>query len=213
MRTLLTALLFHTGASANGEVIDRIAVTVEHRVITLSQIFDEIRLTAFLNHEAVDLSSPQKRRAAERLIEQTLMRREMDLTHYPLPKAEDAEPVEKEVEAKFASRAAFEEDLRKYEITEAALKEHLWWELAAVRFIDYRFRPGLQIPEDDLKDYYQKKLAEWKEKGVQPVPSFEDSRAAIEEALLKERANQALDLWLGEVRTQISIVYHQEALQ
>ena len=61
---------------ATAEIIDRVAVSVGNQVITEDQIGEEIRVTAFLNHETPDLSPAQKRRAAERLIEQALVRRD-----------------------------------------------------------------------------------------------------------------------------------------
>ena len=51
-------------------IIDRIAITVANQVITESQIDDEIRVTAFLNREPLDLSAAAKKQAAGRLIEQ-----------------------------------------------------------------------------------------------------------------------------------------------
>ncbi len=44
--------------------IDRIVITVANQVITQSQIDDEIRVTAFLNREKVDLSADARKQAA-----------------------------------------------------------------------------------------------------------------------------------------------------
>ena len=59
-------------------------------MITQSQVDDEIRVTAFLNREKVDLSAAARKQAASRLIEQALIKREMDLSRYPLPELSDA---------------------------------------------------------------------------------------------------------------------------
>jgi hypothetical protein len=60
-------------------------------VITQSQLDDEIRLTAFLNRDMPDLSAAARKEAAGRLIEQALIKREMDISHYPLPELSDAD--------------------------------------------------------------------------------------------------------------------------
>jgi len=84
MRTLCALLVAVAAWQASAEIIDRIAITVGSQVITVSQIDEEIRITAFLNREKLDITADAKKQAATRLIEQALVKREMDLSHYPL---------------------------------------------------------------------------------------------------------------------------------
>ena len=74
---------------SQGEIIDRIAVAVGNQVITESEILRDIRITAFLNDTELDFSPKAKRRAADRLVEQKLVNKEMELTKYPGPEPED----------------------------------------------------------------------------------------------------------------------------
>lgn len=194
------ALLCHA------EVIDRIAVSVGNQVITEAQIIDEIRVTALLNHQKAEFTADQKKAAAERLIQQTLMKREMDLSHYPLPDLAEADPL-------MTGALANRDTLAQAGVTEQELKQHLWWQLATLRFIEYRFRPSVQIPEAAIKDYYDRKRIEWEREGVNPIPSLEDSRADIEKILTQQRVDRALDRWLGDTRTQVEILYRKEAFQ
>ncbi|MGA8577407.1 MAG: hypothetical protein WB579_01900, partial [Bryobacteraceae bacterium] len=62
---------------ASATIIDRIAVSVGNRVITTVDIDRAIRVPAFLNGQQPDFSAASKRAAAERLVEQTLVRREL----------------------------------------------------------------------------------------------------------------------------------------
>src|SRR5688500_17450070 len=78
---LLTLFLVFAAATA-GEVIDRIAVTINNGVITESQILRQIRITAFLEGEKPDFSAESKRRTADRLVEQALIRREIETSRY-----------------------------------------------------------------------------------------------------------------------------------
>src|SRR5215471_13265609 len=65
-------------AGAQGEVvIDRIAVIVGKHVIKLSDVERDLRLTAFLNRATLDLSLKAKREAAERLVDQQIIRGEL----------------------------------------------------------------------------------------------------------------------------------------
>lgn len=196
---------------AGAEIVDCIAVTIDKQVITLSQVFEDIRLAGFLNDEALDTSVAERKRAEERLIQQTLLRREMELNHYPAPKPEEAEPLWKQLRERFKSDADFQAALAKYQLTEQQVRQRLLQEVATVRFIDYRFRSGLDIPDADIEDYYEKRVTEWKAKGVNPIPTLDQSRVEIETILQKEQANQALDLWLADVRTQMDISYREKA--
>ena len=185
------------------EVIDRIAVSVGNQVITEAQIIQEIRIAAFLNHQKPEFSPEQKKAAAERLIEQTLIKREMELSHYPLPELTEADPL----------LSAVKGGLHEAGLTEQEVREHLWWQLTMLRFIEYRFRPSVQIPEAAVKDYYEKKRVEWERQGVNPIPSLEDSRADIEKILTQQRIDRAMDRWLGDTRTRVEILYRKEAFQ
>ena len=204
---LLVACLCHA------EIIDRIAVSVGNQVITEAQIIDEIRITAFLNNKPPDLSQAGKKTAAERLIEQTLVKREMEVGHYPLPDLREADPLEQELHTKYGSVADFDRALSKAGIAEPNLKQHLWWQLTLLRFIDYRFRPAVQIQDAAVKDYYDKQRVEWEKQGVKPIPSLEDNRADIEKILTEQRVDRAMDRWLGDSRTRVEILYRKEAFQ
>jgi hypothetical protein len=195
------------------EIIDRIAISVGNQVITEGQIAEEIRLTAFLNHEKLDLSIAERKNAAGRLIEQALVKRDLDLSRYPVPTPADADASLHDVKVSYASESLYQQMLQQYGISEEALKRRLLWQLTLLRFVDFRFRPGIQIPEADVKTYFDQELTKWKQQGIQPVPTLEDSRAKIEEILTQERIDQALDTWMAETRKQVTINYLDEALK
>jgi peptidyl-prolyl cis-trans isomerase SurA len=191
----------------SAEIIDRIVITVANQVITQSQIDGEIRLTAFLNRENVDLSADAKKQAAARLIEQALIRHEMDLSHYPLPELSDAGESLQSLKAMYSSEMDFQNALQASGITVDELTRRLWWQLTLLRFIDYRFRPGIQIPAADVQAYYRRQVSEWEQKGTKPIPTLEESRDQIEEILTQKRIDQALEQWIKDTRNQVNITY------
>ncbi|HME07314.1 MAG TPA: hypothetical protein VKG25_09695 [Bryobacteraceae bacterium] len=208
MRVLLAFILVLAGV--RGEVIDRIAVSVGNQVITENQIEEEVRVTAFQNMSVLSMTPAEKKKAAERLIEQTLVKHEMEISRYPLPQRADAAGQLAEIKANLG--AQYQEKLAQYGIDEAALERHLLWQLALLRFIDYRFRPGIQLPEQDVREAYDKQAAKWKEEG-RPIPSFDEARPKLEQALVEQRTDQALDRWLGDTRTQVEIRFHEGAFE
>jgi peptidyl-prolyl cis-trans isomerase SurA len=195
------------------EIIDRIAISAGNQVITESQVDEDIRLTAFLNHEKLELSIAERKKAAGRLIEQALVKRDLDLSRYPAPTPADADASLKDVKTSYATESLYQQMLQQYGISEEALKRRLLWQLTLLRFVDFRFRPGIQIPEADVKTYYDQELVKWKQQGIQPIPTLEDSQAKIEEILTQQRIDQALDTWMAETRKQVTINYLDEALK
>ena len=149
MNALLLLLL--ASLACRAEIIDRIAVTVGNGVITESEILREIRLTAFLNGEPLDFSPAVKRKTAERLVEQRLISNEIGASLYPLPGAAAAQEMLKQIKDRFPNPAVYQEEMLRVGITEDELKAHLARQLATLSFLDFRFRPGIQIDDDEIR--------------------------------------------------------------
>ncbi|MGH7246833.1 MAG: hypothetical protein ACREH9_01890 [Pseudomonadota bacterium] len=130
-----------------------------------------------------------------------------------MPPAAQAEPLLAQVKARFKNDAAFEDALRRDRISEAQLQQALLWQLTTMRFVDFRFRPGVQVSQADLREYYRQQEQAWRAKGIHPIPSFQATRVELEKTLTAERINEALDRWLDETRTQTQIVYHDEVFR
>ncbi len=207
--TLLTLLVFCSQA----EVIDRLAITVGPRVITEQQLDEEIRVTAFLNREEISRVLNSRRAAADRLVEQLLVKREMELSHYPLPDAEDVEKYLAEIRRSLGPPSSFTQSLAAYDVTEPTLREHLALQLTAMRFVEYRFRPDIGISDADIQALYERKLTAWKADHTGPPATLDSSRESIRKALLEQRIDETLNTWLEETRKLVSIVYLDKSLQ
>ena len=142
-----------------------------------------------------------------RLIEQALIKREMDLSHYPLPELSAAAESLQSLKAMYPGDNEFQVALQSYGITADELSRRLWWQLTLLRFIEYRFRPGIQIPPADVQAYYRQQVSDWEQKGTKPIPALEESRDQIEEILTQKRIDQALEQWITDTRSQVAITY------
>jgi hypothetical protein len=191
---------------ARAEIIDRIAVSVGNSVITTSDIEREIRVTAFLNREQPDLSPESRRTTAERLIDQTLVRREMELSRYPQPAPEEIES-QWQILRKGRDPAAAG-------LSDDEIRKELVWQLTFLRFVEVRFRPGVQVTDQEVKEYF--------ERAIKPVlqasqPNAEinldDYRQQIEQTLSARRADEELEVWLKEARKRTEIVFHDEVFR
>jgi hypothetical protein len=201
--------MFVSGLAAHAAVLDRIAVTVGKQVITESDMILDLRVSAFLDQKPVDLSGEQKRKAADRLVEQTLILKEAEFSRVPLVSDADIAHALEQVKAQFGSEAEYRAALARYRITEADLTAHLQAGLRAMRFTDLRFRPEIQLSEEDLREFYDTLAAEWKRKNPAEVPTFEASRDQVEKLLTEQRVAQALDRWLGAQRSETRILYKE----
>lgn len=179
--------------AAQNVVVDRVAVVVGKAVITESEVQEEVRVTQFLNQQPLDLSAEQRRAAAERLVDQQLIRNEMQLGNYPQPDAAETEKTLRTFRQEhFGSPAQFRAALEKYAITEDVLKRHLAWEIAAVRFTDTRFRAAVPPPgNSEDADRVKSEANDANDNGVE----------------------QRMEEWLKDVRSQTRIDFKKEAFQ
>ena len=197
----------------DAEIIDRIAVTVGDRVISEQQVLHEIRIAAFLDRTSPNVSAAAKRDAAERLVKQELIRREMEETHYPLPEKSEADPFEKQIMASYGGEVSYAAALAASGLTRDDVRNALWWQLTTLRFIDYRFRPAVHVPQSAVSTYYDRQVEKWKAQDQKNIPSLEDSRDSIESILTEQQVDQALDHWLIEERRRLNVRYRAEAFQ
>jgi hypothetical protein len=207
----------------HAEVLDRIAVSVNQQVITESDLIRDLRVDAFIDQKPVDLSPEARRAAAQRLVDQILILKEAEESHLTLASPEDAPRLVAQQKSKYPPGAAgapaqgndeqYRAALAEYGITEADLSQHLLDGLRALRFTELRFRPEVQISDADLRDYYEKLAAGWRAGGRARIPTFEESRAQIENLLTGERTMKALDDWLKMARASNRIQYREPAFK
>jgi hypothetical protein len=208
-------MLFLIPFPAPAEIIDRIAVSVGPQVITSSDIDREIRVVAFLSGKPAETGAAARRAVAGRMVEQRLIRRELEVSRYPVPSPSEVEPVLDQLKReRFPTDAAWRRALDQQGVSEQEVKDELLWVRTLSFFIDSRFRSGVQVNDEDVRDYFEKTvkpLAEAAHPG-QPV-SLEDYRDQIEETLAGRRADQESEKWLAEARARTEIIYHDEAFQ
>jgi len=214
MPRLLTVLLYLASVLPGAVVIDRVAVVVDKLAIKSSDIQRDLRLTQFMNREPVDLSAGEMRKAAERLIDQTLIRDEIARGGYRRPSDADADSMVKHlVRDRFAgSDSRLRELLSIYGLREDQLREQFLWQLTVLRFIDQRFRPGVQVADEDVRTYYDRHFAEFKREYPRNN-SFDALQTQIRASLEGERINQAFAAWIEDARKRVRIEYREVAFQ
>ena len=205
-------LLLGFAMTSQGAVIDRVAAVVENQVITLSDIDRDLRLTEFLNREQPDFSSDHRHKAAERLIDQTLIRDEIARGGYRRATDSDADELLKQLRRdRFEdSDSRLREALGRYGITEDQLRAQLLWQLTVIRFIDQRFRPGVLLADEEVRTYYDQHREELQRENSKNS-SFEALEPKIRRLLEGERINKSFMEWLDQSRKRNRIEYREGA--
>ena len=186
------AICLMAALPAGAAIVDRVAITVGNKVITESAIDLRIRLTALENGVKTDLSLASRRAAAERLVDQKLVEREMDVGHYPhaAPDAAKKSPTPAALEA--------------YGLTTEDLGADLEWQAQLLTFVSLRFRPAVQVTDQDVEKYFRDQSLNG---------ALNDVRAQIEQKLTEQRADLELDRWLQDQRKHTRIEYLDKDLQ
>ena len=89
--------------------------------------------------------------------------------------------------------------LGKYSISDSEFRDALRQQLAILSFIDFRFRPAVQIPEEEIHESYDADFV--KETPGKKKQSYEAARSSIIEVLTQQRIDTLLDRWLNQTET------------
>src|SRR5947207_101187 len=149
--------LFSMALTAPAEIIDRTAIVVGRQVVKASDVNRDIRVTSFLNGERPDFSPASQKQAANRLIDQALIREQIRNGEFHAAPVSEADRLlaqtRKERFANDADDTQYHRALAEYGITEAELRDRLRWQLTVLRFIDARFRPAVIVSDDEIGAY------------------------------------------------------------
>lgn len=195
-----------------GVIIDRIAIIVGNSIIKDSDIDRDIRATEFLNRTPLKFGVSQRKAAADRLIDQAIIRREIRIGDYPVATFQEAdEQLEKLEKQRFKSRAGFEQALNQCGLTLLDLRAEFRWQLTVLRFIDQRFKPAVLVSDQDVNDYLRKHETALRREN--PGKSGDELRDAARDVITGEQVNKLFFGWLEQQRKEAQIQYLEESLR
>ncbi|MGA2879296.1 MAG: hypothetical protein ABSG13_10135 [Bryobacteraceae bacterium] len=211
MRGLLSLIGFSALLSA-AVVLDRIAVIAGNHVIKASDIDRDIRLTDFLNRAQLNFNASAKRESAERLIAQQIIRDEIVSGGYRRPPESEAAQLEAQLlRDRFGgSQERLRQDLERYRLTQAELREQLLWQITVLQFINQRFQGGIVVTDEDARSYYDQHTADLKREYPKDS-SFDALEPKIRSSLEGERINQSFNEWLDQARKSERVEFKQGA--
>jgi hypothetical protein len=191
-------------------VLDRVVAVVNRRVILLSDVDDEMQLSILEPHRSGE-GSMTRPRALEQLISRALIeqqiRQEDTQAVEPQPGEVDARLHEIRtvlpacVRAGCATDEGWKAFLAQHGLTPQRVETYMRRRLAILRFIEQRFRQGIQISPQQIATYYTDILLPQYAPG-ESTPKLDQVAPRIQEILLEQQVNALFDDWLDNLRKQ-----------
>jgi hypothetical protein len=197
---------------ATAVIVDRVAITAGSKVITESEIIRRIRLAAFQNGVAPSYTSASRREAAQELIDQKLVEREMEVGNYVHTPTDDVKNMMLEFAAERYNSdvGAMRQALAAISLTPEDLEKEFADQADIESFLSLRFRPAVQVSDQDIDKYLQDHIAS---SAVANAAALSQVRAGIERILANQRADQDMDAWLQDQKNRTRIRYVLKELQ
>jgi hypothetical protein len=200
-----------TASSAAGTVLDRVVAVVNGDVILDSDVDEERRFEMIQPYRG--LGEFSRERAVQRLIDRALILQQAELQ--PEVEVSDKElddqlarlrkdiPACKEYHCE--TDTGWQKYLGDHGFTEPEFRDRWRKRMELLRFIEVRFRNGIHITDDQIKEYYEKTmLPEYARQKVAP-PKLEAVSQRIEEVMLQQQVGNLLRDWLSSLRVQGSV--------
>lgn len=220
---LLVLLLSTTGHAENGSAVqlDSVVAVVNRQVILASDIADDIQLSV-LDPAPGASAKLTRRHALEELISRALIQQQIRRDDLPAiqPSASEVtarlEEIRKQlpacVRAHCSTDAGWKAFLAAHDLTQYRVQAYLRNRMEILRFIEERFRQGIQITQPQIETYYRDTLLPQYPPGMS-APPLKEVSSRIQEILLEEQVNELFDNWLDNLRKQGDVEILDPALE
>jgi hypothetical protein len=198
LSALVVLALVGVAPPLRAELVDRVMAVVGTAVVTLS----DVRAA-----EAFGLTpggAPAEVLAA--LIDRELMLGEVDRSAAPEPESAVLDRRLAQIQARFSSRARYEQALARTAMTEVRLRAVVSETLRIETYVDRRFGSSAQPAPDEVLRYYREHPAEFTRAGR--LAPFDEVQAATQQKLAADRRRELVVEWLDRLRRrgQVRIV-------
>ena len=207
--------------AAAAVMLDRVVAVVNNQAILASDLDDEMRL-AVLDPGRGGLGVLTRQRALAQLIGRALIQQQI---HQEDQQATEASPAEvgarlaeirKELPAcvrqNCVSAAGWKAFLDAHGLTQERVEASMRTRIEILRFIEQRFRQGIQISPQEIAAYYHDTLLPQYAAG-EAIPTLDKVAPRIQEILLQRQVNALFGDWLKNLRKQGEVEVLDPALE
>jgi hypothetical protein len=169
--------------AARAEVVERIQAVVDGRPLMLS----EVRLVG-------QLRGLERAEALEALIDEHLMLRDASrLAQSAVVSAEEQRAYESLLEHNPGAAALPEADLRRLVRRQTTI----------LKYVEYRFRPQVQVTDAAVREAYEKEYG-----ARADAPSFDAAAPEIRRRLADRELDEKIETWIKDLRAAAEIRYN-----
>jgi hypothetical protein len=186
----------------SGRVVDRIVARIEGDIILQSQMQE---LAAF--QQLIDGRAESDDRLLTELIEQWIVETEANESHFPQPAQSEVDREMAGLSTQFGSSDAYAARLRNQGMTAAQVRQLLTRQIFVERYVDYKFRPTVQIETADVENYYRTDFVPTLQKNNKsaPLPPLADVEGQIRELLTQREISALAAKWLDDTKSRLKI--------
>ena len=181
-------------------VVDRIVAHIEGDIILQSQLRE---LGAF--QQLIEGRAGSDDQLLAELIEQWVVQTEAKASHFPQPAQSEVGRETARLAAQFTSPEAYAAKLSELGLSATQVRQLLARQIYVERYLDYKFRPSVQIESSDIETYYQKELLPELASKNQSAPRLADIEGQVREVLTQRRITALAAKWLDETKSRLKI--------
>jgi hypothetical protein len=187
-------------APQSGRVVDRIVARIEDDIILQSQVRE---LGAF--QKLIEGRAESDDQLLSELIEQWVVETEATASHFPEPVQSEVDRELARLPSQFAGSDAYSAKLNELGLSATQVRQLLVRQIYVERYLDYKFRPAVQIQSADIEAYYRKELLPELAKKNQPTPARAEVEDQIREVLIQRGISDLTAKWLDETKSRLKI--------
>jgi hypothetical protein len=169
---------------SQAEIIDRIVAVVDGHIITLSDLRQEREIRERLGEQSI----ADNVALARDMIDNYLIERQS--ADFP-----GVDVTSDEIDAELQNSRAREGRASQ------AVRDAVGQRIRMRKYFDLRFRQFIRPSDQDVRKYYDESFVPAaKDKGLNPIPPFNDVADAVKNNVVQEQLNHEIDVWLEAIR-------------
>ena len=184
----------------SARVVDRIVAHIEEDIILQSQVRE---LGAF--QQLIEGHAESDSKLLDELIEQWVVETEAAAAHFPQPAQSEVDRELARIAVQFASPEKYAARLNELGISATQVSQMLSRQIYDERYVDYKFRPSVQVEAADIDKYYKQELLPELAKKNQPAPAPASVEEQIRELLIQRGISDLTVKWLDDTKSRLKI--------
>ncbi len=200
---VLVVLLFavQPARHAAAELVDRIVASVNHDVITLSELNQAVAFNTALGGEGGDAVREE---TLQGIINRRLLLQEAARLKFVDVSPEEVDGEMEKLRTRLGSDRALDEFLVRVDISREQLRRMLTERLVVSRFIEKKIGLFVRVSRDEVEEYFNSNPDRFKGK------KFSDVQKLLSAGLQARKVDEQLDHYLTELRSKADIRVNRE---